>query len=274
MSTADAIDDQGFDVLTAKIARERGFACGGYKPTCLKRRIAVRMRACGVHRYADYAQRLDSDRAEYDKLIETLTINVTKLFRNPEAWAAVERELWPALFARSDRELRVWSAGCASGEEPYTLAISALRAAEAAGTPAAASRVRITASDIDVRSLERAREGAFAESAFGDEPNGARARWFEPGWPARATAAPRALIHVERRDLLEDAPPPGPWHLIVCRNVIIYFDRESQERLFRQFRDALAPGGFLVLGKVETLLGETRALFEVVNGRERFFRRP
>ncbi|MBI2795590.1 MAG: protein-glutamate O-methyltransferase CheR [Gemmatimonadetes bacterium] len=269
-----ATSDPGFDALTAKIARDRGFACGSYKPTCLRRRIAVRMRARGVHRYADYAALLDRDRDEYEKLIDTLTINVTRLYRNPEAWLAVERQVWPALFTRKERELRAWSAGCSSGEEPYTLAISALRAAEAAGTPAAASRVRITATDIDLRSLEAARAGAFAEPAFADVPAGVRERWFEPGWPARARDAARALVRVERRDLLEEAPPPGPWHLIVCRNVIIYFDRESQEALFHRFRDALAPGGFLVLGKVETLLGDSRALFEPVNSRERIFRRP
>ena len=274
MTTTDAANDAGFDALTAKIARERGFGCGGYKPTCLKRRIAVRMRARGVHRYEDYAHLLDGDRDEYDRLIDTLTINVTKLFRNPEAWAAVEREVWPALFARPERALRVWSAGCSSGEEPYTLAITALRAAQAARAPQAASRVHIIATDIDARSLDRARAGEFAEGAFGDEPPDVRSRWFEPGWPARATQEPRALIRVERRDLLEEPAPPGKWHLLVCRNVIIYFDRESQDKLFRRFHEALVPGGFLVLGKVESLLGGSRALFEVVNSRERIFRRP
>ena len=274
MTTADAAGDPGFDALTAKIARERGFGCGGYKPTCLKRRIAVRMRARGVHRYEDYARLLDSDQVEYDKLIDTLTINVTKLYRNPEAWAAVERQIWPALFARPERELRAWSAGCSSGEEPYTIAMSALRAADTARTPEMATRLRITATDIDARSLDRARAGEFAEGAFGDEPSGARDRWFERGWPARATRELRALIRVNRRDLLEESPPPGLWHLIVCRNVIIYFDRASQEMLFHRFRDALAPGGFLVLGKVETLIGDSRALFEVIDARERIFRRP
>ena len=274
MTAADAAGDPGFDALTAKIARDRGFACGSYKPTCLKRRIAVRMRARGVHQYADYARLLDGDREEYDKLIDTLTINVTRLYRNPEAWDALERQVWPVLFARPERELRAWSAGCSSGEEPYTVAISALRAAESARAPEAAKRVRITATDIDSRSLEAARAGTFGEAAFADAPSGMRERWFEPGWPARPRAEVRALVHVARRDLLEEAPPPGTWHLIVCRNVIIYFDRESQDALFHRFRDALAPGGFLMLGKVETLLGDSRTLFEPVDSRERIFRRP
>ena len=259
MTRPETLADAGFGALTAKIARERGFACGNYKESCLKRRIAVRMRARGVHRYADYAVVLDGDAAEYEKLLDALTINVTKLWRNPETWNAIERVVAPALLTRTDRPLRVWSAGCASGEEPYSIAMAFLNAA---GT------------DVDARSLDAARTATYDEAAFVDMPAGMRDRWFEPGSPARVAAAVRALVTVERRDLLEQAPPPGPWHLIVCRNVIIYFDRASQERLFHQFHDALVPGGFLVLGKVETLFGEKRTLFTSVDSRERIFTRP
>ena len=274
MTVAGSIGDAGFHVLTAKIARERGFACANYKESCLKRRIAVRMRARGVHRYADYAALLDGDAIEYDKLLDALTINVTKLWRNPETWSAIERTVAPVLLARTDRPLRVWSAGCASGEEPYSIAMALLGAAAMMGDPARARRVQVVGTDIDARSLDAARAATFADAAFADMPAGMRERWFEPGSPARANAALRAIVTVERRDLLEQGPPPGPWHLIVCRNVIIYFDRASQERLFQQFHDALVPGGFLVLGKVETLFGDTRALFTTVDSRERIFTRP
>ena len=274
MTRPETLADAGFGALTAKIARERGFACGNYKESCLKRRIAVRMRARGVHRYADYAVVLDGDAAEYEKLLDALTINVTKLWRNPETWNAIERVVAPALLTRTDRPLRVWSAGCASGEEPYSIAMAFLNAAATMGDPARARRVQVVGTDIDARSLDAARTATYDEAAFVDMPAGMRDRWFEPGSPARVAAAVRALVTVERRDLLEQAPPPGPWHLIVCRNVIIYFDRASQERLFHQFHDALVPGGFLVLGKVETLFGEKRTLFTSVDSRERIFTRP
>ena len=114
------LDD--FSELTRKISAERGFSCASYKERCLRRRIAVRMRARGVHSYVDYARILDTDDAEYDRLLDALTINVTKLFRNWEAYAALASAVVPALWHRETSVIRVWSAGCSSGEEPYTIA--------------------------------------------------------------------------------------------------------------------------------------------------------
>ena len=116
------LSDAGFAALTAKIARDKGFGCASYKEKCLRRRIAVRMRARGVHTYADYAHVLDTDTLEYDRLIDALTINVTKLFRNFETYTAIAEQVVPALWERPIPQINVWSAGCSSGEEPYSLA--------------------------------------------------------------------------------------------------------------------------------------------------------
>ena len=112
-----------FDQLTRKISVERGFGCASYKEKCLKRRIAVRMRARGAHTYEEYARILDNDSAEYDRLLDALTINVTKLFRNWDAYASIAANVVPELWARETNEIRVWSAGCSSGDEPYSLAV-------------------------------------------------------------------------------------------------------------------------------------------------------
>jgi chemotaxis methyl-accepting protein methylase len=109
--------------LTRKITVERGFGCASYKEKCLSRRIAVRMRARGVHTYADYARLLDADEAEYDKLLDALTINVTKLFRNWDTYRAIAATVIPELWASETPSLRVWSAGCSSGQEAYSLAV-------------------------------------------------------------------------------------------------------------------------------------------------------
>ncbi len=271
--TEAALDPAQFQALTEKISRERGFGCGSYKEKCLRRRIAVRMRARGVHSYADYARVLDTDPAEYDRLLDALTINVTKLFRNWETYAALERRVIPALWALTDSSLRVWSAGCSSGEEPYSLAILFHRHAERTGTLAGLRRVRIVGTDIDRESLAAAERGTFEDAAFADTPAEIRARYFERTPPFTILPEVRQLVSVERRDLLAEGPPPGPQHLIICRNVLIYFDRGTQERLFQTFHDALVPGGFLVLGKVETLLGSARGRFTPVEARERVFRR-
>lgn len=266
--------DPAFVRLTMKIATERGFVCANYKDSCLRRRIAVRMRACGVADYTEYAQRLDSDREEYDRLLDALTINVTKLFRNVEVWTEVERSVMPALLALQLPRVTIWSAGCSSGEELYTLAAIAHRVATRSSLLARLSRLRILGTDIDRGSLEAARRGAYAEEAFSEVPSEIRQRYFSAGWPAVATPELRALIDVERRDMLSEPAPSGPLQMITCRNVVIYFDRAGQEALFRKFHDALAPGGYLILGKVETLIGPVRSLFEAVDQRQRIFRRP
>jgi len=270
---APVLDEAGFEALTAKIARDRGFGCAAYKAKCLRRRIAVRMRAKGVHTYADYALILDADALEYDRLIDALTINVTKLFRNWDTWAAMERTIIPALWDRREDRLRVWSAGCSSGEEAYSVAMLFHRHAERMRELHRLSRVVIVGTDIDRDSLRAAERATFDESAFGDTPADVRTRYFGTTPPFALRPEIRAMVSFERRDLLADAPPGPQQHLIVCRNVLIYFDRATQESLFEHFHEVLAPGGCLVLGKVETLLGRARTLFVPVEGRERIFRR-
>ncbi|NUO37475.1 MAG: protein-glutamate O-methyltransferase CheR [Gemmatimonadaceae bacterium] len=267
------LTDAGFAALTAKISRDRGFGCASYKDKCLRRRIAVRMRARGVHTYADYAQVLDQDQAEYDRLLDALTINVTKLFRNWETYNAIAEKVVPALWAQPTATINVWSAGCSSGEEPYSLAALFHRHAAQVGAAAEADRrVKVLGSDIDARCLAAAAVGSFEEGDFADTPSDLRRRYFAPTPPFTVVPEVKRLVRFERRDLLAEAAPPGAHQLICCRNVMIYFDRETQERLFDKFHQALAPGGFLVLGKVETLLGTARTRFAVVDGRERIFR--
>jgi len=263
--------DAEFAALTDKISRERGFGCASYKEKCLRRRIAVRMRATGAHTYVQYASVLDRDSHEYERLLDALTINVTKLFRNWETYEAIGRTVIPLLWARPDREIVVWSAGCSSGEEAYSLAVLFHQHAESVGELHRLSRVRIVGTDIDRESLASAERGVFAEAAFADTPPAIRARYFSGTLPAKVDSVVRSLVTFERRDLLSESPPSPAVHLITCRNVIIYFDRATQERLFEGFRDLLMPGGYLVLGKVETLLGTARTMFASVKGRERIF---
>lgn len=267
-------DETGFLALADKIERERGFRATNYKDKCLRRRIAVRMRARGARGYLDYCRLLDGDPAEYERLLDALTVNVTKVFRNPDAWAAVEREVLGPLWARPASAISCWVAGCASGEEAYTLAALWHRFATARGEEARVGRVRIVASDIDKASLAAAERGTYGPDAFVETPVDIRTRYFSAAPPHAAAPELRALVRFERRDLLREGPPPGMLQLITCRNVIIYFDRASQDALLRRFHDALAPGGFLVLGKVETVLGASRSLFEAVDHRQRIFRRP
>lgn len=264
--------DADFLGLTKKIARDRGFGCSSYKERCLRRRIAVRMRACGVHTYADYARVLDADGAEYDRLIDALTINVTKLFRNWDVYAYLAEHVLPALWESCAGPLRVWSAGCASGEEPYSLAVLFHDHVANHGS-GPIERLEVLGTDIDLGSLSAAERGTYSTPAFAETPEPLRRRYFSGDEPFQVAPTIRRSVRFARHDLLRDPVPHAAYHLIACRNVLIYFDRDTQEALFEIFHTALVPGGVLLLGKVETLLGPARPRFTPVNGRERIFRR-
>lgn len=265
--------DPEFQALLDKISRDRGFRCASYKTTCLRRRVAVRMRARAVHRYGDYAALLDRDADEYDHLLDALTINVTKLFRNPDVFRAIAEQVIPVLWDSGRPRIRVWSAGCASGEEPYSLAALFYRHAERRNELPQLGRVEILGTDVDRRSLAAAERGEFEEQDFSETPAEWRTRYFTGQPPFTVRPEIRRLVRFRAHDMLREPPARPVNDLIVCRNAIIYFDRASQERLFEAFHAALSPGGFLVLGKVETLFGPARQLFAPVNGRERIFRR-
>jgi chemotaxis methyl-accepting protein methylase len=263
-------DARELEALMAQVHRDAGFFCAGYKEKCLRRRLAIRMRARGVHRYADYGALLSRDRGEYEKLLAVLTINVSKFFRNAEVWALLGREVLPALFALEVPRVRVWSAAAAAGEEAYTAAILIREYAEMHGAMERLGRFELLGSDIDREVLDLARRGEYGESAFAEMPPATRQRWF--GAPPKNALAEeiRRMVHFEPLDLLT-APLPERQHLIFCRNVTIYFERAVQEALLERLRASLVPGGFLVLGKVEALLGPIAKGFRTVGNQERIY---
>jgi chemotaxis protein methyltransferase CheR len=264
-------DDAAFPALAEKISAGVGLALDIYKDKCVRRRIAVRMRACGVQTYADYGAMLDRTPEELEHLRDALTINVTRFYRNADTWEALRATVVPDLCARVPGTVRVWSAGCASGEEAYTLAM--LFADRFAGDASGLTRLAIDATDIDRRSLARAEAGRYGQAAIAELPTRYVDRYFdEVGKEYVVRSTLQRQVRVAHHDLSQTAPP-RTYHLILCRNVVIYFDRVVQEQLFRRFADALAPGGYLVLGKVETLFGPARDKLTIVDPRERIFRR-
>jgi chemotaxis protein methyltransferase CheR len=263
--------DDGLPALLAQVERHRGLALRCYKDKCLRRRLAVRMRARGVHTFGEYAALLGRVPEEYDLLVAALAINVTKFLRNPETFAVVRARVLEPLWRRGGA-IRIWSAGCASGEEPYTLA---LLFHQIAGEHRATvrRRVRIDASDMDPGALADLRRASYLRPAVEDLPADLLAAHFSPGPPFRLDPQVAACVRPLLHDLTRDPAPEPPYDLIVCRNVVIYFDRPMQERLFTLFADALQPGGVLVLGKVETLFGPARERLVLEEPRERIYRR-
>ncbi len=269
LSPADAAQ---LEVLKNYIVVRSGFNCDSYKEKCVRRRIAVRMRAHGVHTYADYTAVVARDALEFQRLVDNLTINVSKFFRNPEVWHAIRTHIVPALFALETPSVQIWSAGCSSGEEAYSVAMELVLRAEHEQRTDALSRFRILGTDIDQAILERARAAGYGNYSLLDTPEEIRRRWFTTGKMHRLAPEIARMVTFDVGDLVTSAYPERQ-HLIMCRNVLIYFERSVQERMFERFRDALVPGGILVLGKVETLFGPAARGFRVLAGRERIFQK-
>lgn len=265
-----AQDAQELQLLKDQIQRDLGFVCDGYKEHCLRRRIAVRMRARGTHTYADYGELLKHDEAEHHKLLDAVTINVSKFYRNRDLWRVMDDQVIPRLFDLRARPVRIWSAGCAAGEEPFTIAMALKAHALRTGREKDLAKFNVRGTDIDRRSLTHASTGRYGEFAFGDIDPEVRKSMFVAPELAEVNPDVRAMVNFGEVDLIKDTFT-GEQHLIMCRNVIIYFERAVQEQLFIKFHEALAPGGYLVLGKVETIFGHAAALFKSVAQRERVF---
>lgn len=260
--------------LLEQIRLDRGLDLSSYKPSFLRRRLAVRLRARECPDYATYGRLLRSDPDEYPPLLEALTISLTRFFRDATTFQAIEEQVLPQLLQSRSRErhLRIWSAGCAAGEEPYSLAII-LR--ETLGPALRRWRVEILGSDADGKALERAREGLYDQFSF--EQLAPRYReWIEqyvtPGPQRQLDAQIRTMASFRQHNLLRDAAPENV-DLLLCRNVLIYFDRKQQERLYHAFHQALREGGFLVLGKTEILPMAWSQRFPTANPREHIYRR-
>ncbi len=262
-------DDAAYSALFEKIERERGFRGTLYRQKCLRRRLAVRMRARGISDVESYSALLDHDPTEYDRLLRTLTINVSKFFRNPETWHVIRAIVLPDLL--SHERLVAWSAGAAAGEEAYSLAILIWEWLAERGRTWWEG-IRVVGTDIDAPSLQAARRAEYPETALAETPAEIRDRWFEPGHLRRLKEPLRSLVEFRLVDILARAPGYVA-DLIICRNLLIYLDRPAQARVFETFAEVLRPKGYLVLGRVEMLSPTVQPRFEVVDLRERVYRK-
>lgn len=246
-----------------------GFDLGTYKDGCIRRRLARRARSCRVRDGEDYLERLRTDPDEVAALMAALTIHVSQFFRNPSMFASLREQVLPVLLQRvrfESKPLRIWCAGCAAGEEPYSLALLLHELA-----PKIAPL--LLATDISPEILENARHGLYPASRLAELPSGFLERFFSPeGSSYRLHESIRRRVQFQRLNIMTDSEFPKS-DLILCRNVLIYFSRDEQERIISHFARVLAPGGFLVLGRAENLMGASRELFESENTRERIYRR-
>jgi two-component system CheB/CheR fusion protein len=231
----------------------RGFDFTGYKKTTLSRRIEKRIAAVKIGSLAEYQDYLEVNPGEFTELFNTILINVTSFFRDAPAWAFIADEVVPRLLAShpADEPLRVWSAGCASGEEAFTVAMVLV---EAMGEDAFKSRVKIYATDLDDEALAEARHGVYPNEALEPVSEDLVHKYFEPNSRGLAFRPDlRRAIIFGRNDLIADAPI-SRIDLLISRNVLMYFTPEAQARILERFNFALTQTGYLFLGKSEMLI--------------------
>jgi chemotaxis protein methyltransferase CheR len=269
------VTDLAFAYLKKKIIAKGG-NCAGYKDDFLRRRLEGRMRIKGVATYAEYAHLIDKSPCEFNDLIDFLTVNVSEFFRDITVWNALRQKILPLMIREKltlgVKELKAWSAGCADGEETYTITILAL---DALAYLANSFRTNILGTDVDIPSLNRARNGVYNPVRMRLIPKPLLQRYFTPGEKDtfRVVDAVKKYVTFKSHDLFTP-PLETAFDLITCRNVVIYFSKEQQQQLYRIFYDALRPGGYLILGKVETVLGEAASMFTCTDLAERIYRRP
>lgn len=261
--------------LLVKVFAERGLDLGQYRRPYVERRVAARLRSLGLHTYRQYSAYIDGHPGEYDRLLDTLTINVTDFFRDPGLYDVLRRTVFPQIIASKDarrhRMVRLWSAGCATGEEPYSVMMALL---DLLGPRAEDLVVSMTATDIDPVALAIADLATYDVSDIGRIPRHDRMRYIDVA-DGTFTFRPAVTERVKfrRLNLFEDAPI-GMVDLILCRNVFIYFGRQQQELILEKFWTALCRGGYLVLGRSEKLAPSLAGRLELVDSRERIFRKP
>jgi two-component system, chemotaxis family, CheB/CheR fusion protein len=248
--------------LLEYIKLNRSFDFSGYKRTSLTRRIRKRMEVVDVNNYSDYIDYLEVHPDEFIELFNTILINVTTFFREPQAWEYIAGNIIPQIItSKHNRQaIRVWSAGCASGEETYTIA---MLLAEALGMEQYTARVKVFATDVDVDALNDSRQASYSTKEVQSVPPDLLDKYFERvnGFYVVQKELRRNVIF-GRHDLLQDAPI-SRIDLLICRNTLMYFNTETQTKILDRFHFALNDNGFLFMGKAEMLFSRNHSFIPV-----------
>jgi len=265
-STEVEMSERDFKDIAAMLYADAGIYLPESKATLVYSRLVKRLRALNLESFHDYCELVGAPDGAGERLemLSALTTNVTRFFREPHHFEHLKTRLLPALLetARRGGRARLWSAACSTGQEPYSIALTIL----SLDPGAAALDIKILATDIDPRVVAEGRRGTYAESLLADVPPPLRKRYFTPtggGERREMTAGDelRALIAFRTLNLNADWPMAGKFSAIFCRNVVIYFDEPTQQKVWSKFASKLEPGGWLYIGHSERVTGPATSRF-------------
>lgn len=250
-----------FTTIAGTLMAEAGISLTGNKANLVYSRLAKRLRLLGMRNFAEYCSLVESPSGtdERQNMIAALTTNVTRFYREPHHFEHLKVKILPDLIARvkQGQAARLWSAACSSGQEPYSIALTLLSLLP----DAVKYDIRILATDIDPNMLALGTAGIYETSLLDAVPDPLRSRWFSPLKDGRQQIADeaRALVKFRRLNLIGNWPMRGRFDAIFCRNVVIYFENETQEKIWSRITPLLAPGGALYIGHSERVTGAAEA---------------
>lgn len=260
--------------LLANLQTKFGKDFSNYRLSCLQRRVALRISTLKLATLDDYMTYLTDNPKEIEQLLDTVTIHVTEFFRDAEVFDAVAKDILPAIVSRKlhspSRTIRVWSAGCSTGEEAYSLAIIILRHLRTNGVDLA---LEVYGTDVSKEACAIAREGIYAARKIEIVPGDVRRKYFEAkGQEYRVVSDVQRCVKFSVHDLFS----PSPFSLldfVMCRNVLIHFDHAVRNDVLKQFHASLDDHGMLILGKSEAVMGSALAWYELVDPRNKVYRK-
>ena len=218
-----------------------------YKETQMKRRIDTLIRKHGIVGYDKFVQALKTDKDLFEEFVSYITINVSEFYRNPEQWKLLDEKVIPELIQKFGKNLKIWSAACSTGDEPYSLVM-------ALSKHIPLNQIKIIATDLDKQILAKAKVGLYSEKSLAGVPEDLKEKYFTQVGPSyKISEAIKSRVEFRQHNLLKD-PYIADCNLIVCRNVLIYFTEEAKNEVFKKFQMHLKPNGILFIGSTEQIM--------------------
>ncbi|MBQ7955376.1 MAG: protein-glutamate O-methyltransferase CheR [Lachnospiraceae bacterium] len=229
-----------------------------YKEKQMKRRIDTLISKHKIVGYDKYVQLLKTDKERFDEFVNYLTINVSEFYRNPDQWQLLDKNIIPELISKFGKNLKIWSAACSTGDEPYSLVMALSRHIPL-------NQIKIYATDIDKQVIEKAKIGLYSEKSIVAVPDDLKQKYFTKVGPSyQISNEIKSRVEFQQHNLLKDTYPTGV-NMIVCRNVLIYFTEEAKDEVFVKFQKALAPQGILFIGSTEQIINHRDMGYERKN---------
>ena len=236
-----------------------------YKEKQMKRRIDTLIAKNKITGYENYVAALKSDNARFEEFVNYLTINVSEFYRNVDQWQLLDKDVFPDLIKRYGNNLKIWSAACSTGDEPYSLVMALSRHLPL-------NQIKITATDLDKQVIAKAKVGLYGAKSIVGVPADLKKKYFTQIGPSyQISNEIKSRVEFKEHNLLKDTYP-SDYHLIVCRNVLIYFTEEAKDEVFRKFQKSLKSGGYLFIGSTEQIINHKDVGFERKNSF--FYQKP